>query len=504
MHRPPALMIQGTCSNAGKSLLATAICRNLTLMGFRVRPFKAQNMSLNAFVADDGEMGLAQAIQARACGISPDCRMNPLLLKPLGNATSELICLGKPHGTLTAKDFASFRPDLWSIVQKAYCSLAEEADIMVLEGAGSPAEINLREHDLVNMRMAHFAKAKVLLTCDIDRGGAFAALLGTMLLLQPDEQALVSGFIINKFRGDSTLLTPAMEEIRRRTNRPFFGIIPWIDAVDIPDEDSVSLSALKTKRAAPPNTLDIAFIKLPHLSNAQDLDSLRKEADVSLRPIESPETFGCPDLVILPGSRNTMAAMRFLTLSGLDQAIHAYARENPQHGMILGICCGMQLLGESIHDPFGMEEGCSIRGLNLLPLKTHLAKQKIQRKTQAISYPPLTPSPLPLFGQEMRYGQTSPSKEDILPLIRNENGEVLGFGRMDHDTIPILGTSLHGLFDADAFRAQLLKRLRDARGLPNHKTRHYDISPSIDRLAAIVDQAMPVKSLLALLGLQSS
>lgn len=377
--QPPALMVQGTCSNAGKSLLAAALCRLLARRGLRVAPFKAQNMALNSFVTSDGkEMGRAQVLQAAACGLAPDVRMNPVLLKPTSNTGSQVIVLGEPVGQMRVGEYLRYKPTAWKAVRRAYDSLAAGMDVMVLEGAGSPAEINLKAHDIVNMRMARHAGALVALVADIDRGGAFAALAGTMALLTRAERCRVGGFILNKFRGDASLLDPALSMLQRRTGKPFWGVVPMLENLRLPEEDSVSFKQGLTPglvsglHAGAPEAglLDIVVPDLPHLSNATDLDALRDEPGVRLRIVRSAEHWGAPHAVILAGSRNTVDDLRFLQRSGLAQCVRDFASQCQQlgRGAVVGICGGLQMLGAEIADPLGLEEGGCEPGLGLLPL----------------------------------------------------------------------------------------------------------------------------------------
>lgn len=388
---PPALMFQGTCSNAGKSLLAAALCRLLARRGLKVAPFKAQNMSLNSFVTPDGgEMGRAQVLQAAACGLPADVRMNPVLLKPTSDTGSQVIVLGRPVGRMRVGEYLRYKPEAWKAVRRAYRSLAAGMDVMVLEGAGSPAEINLKAHDIVNMRMARHAGAKVLLVADIDRGGAFAALAGTMSLLGRADRARVSGYILNKFRGDPALLDPALVAVARRTRKPFFGVVPMIPDLQLPEEDSVSfksgltpgLHAGSAPEARASEMLDIAVVDLPHISNATDLDALRAEPGVRVRVIRRPDEWGEPQAVILPGSRNSIADLRFMQATGLACAVRRFAEkcQDSGQGALVGICGGLQILGQRLGDPLGLEEGGEESGLGLLPLRTTLRAAKQLRR----------------------------------------------------------------------------------------------------------------------------
>ena len=498
-------MLQGTCSNAGKSLLTAGLCRLLTRQGFNVAPFKAQNMSLNSFVTlDGGEMGRAQALQAQACGLVPDVRMNPVLLKPTGDNGSQVLLLGKPHGQMRAKDYLTAKRNLWRTVAQAYRELAQGRDLMLIEGAGSPAEINLRKGDIVNMRMARFAGAKVLLVADIDRGGAFAALVGTLALLKRSERALVEGLVLNKFRGDASLLAPALETITARTGKPFLGTIPWLSDLGLPDEDSVSLKQGKAHLPATSGQLDVAFVDLPRISNATDLDALHAEPDVYLRPVRRAGELGQPDCLIVPGTRNTPDDMRHLRQRGLAQAICAYARTAlaTGHGCLVGICGGLQMLGHAIADPFALESGGSIEGLALLPLSTTLGRDKILRQTTAIVHPPLTDTPMPVSGYEIHHGQTCVTGGSCLSLITAGDGEVLGFGMADNaGCVRVMGTYLHGILDNDSFRHAFCQRLRASRGLPYRAPTCHNVGQALDRLADCLAKHLHLENILPPCGL---
>ena len=490
-------MVLGTCSNAGKSLIAKALCRMLRRLGLRVAPFKAQNMALNAAVTPDGgEIGRAQALQAEACDLLPDVRMNPLLLKPMGDHTAELVVLGKSSGILRAQDFATFRADLWEIVQKAYAELAGNFDCMILEGAGSPAEINLREHDLVNMRMALHAGAGVLLTADIDRGGAFAALVGTMALLQENERATVRGYILNKFRGDASLLAPAIREVEALTGKPFLATIPWIPKVLLPDEDSVSIQAASARHNPPADVLDVAVIQFPHISNSSDFDALASEPDMALRYVDRPAFFGSPDLVILPGSRTTADDCDWLFRSGLAELLLGYS------GHIVGLCGGFQIMGRTLSDPLG--EDCvfrmsTIKGLDLLPLATSFAKEKTLRTVCARMVHQGQNEALPVLGYEIHRGETIALGPDALPVCIGPDGDVLGYG-LRRDPLRVWGTYVHGIFDCDTFRNVFVNHIRRAKGLPSRAICPYRRREAIDRVADTVSQVLRVEVLQGLLG----
>ena len=510
---PPALMVQGTCSDAGKSLVTAALCRLFTRRGLKVAPFKAQNMALNSFVTLAGEeMGRAQALQAAACGLEPDARMNPVLLKPTSDQGSQVIVLGRPVGMMRVREYQAYKRKAWRAVCRAWAELSAGRDLMLLEGAGSPAEINLRRHDIVNMRMAAHAGARVLLVADIDRGGAFAALAGTMTLLSREDRRRVAGFALNRFRGDAGLLGPALEAVSRRTRRPFFGVIPMIPDLRLPEEDSVSFKLGKSPgidtgaASAPPGVLDVALIDLPHISNVTDCDALRAEPGLRLRAVRRPEELGAPHMVILPGSRNSMADMEFLRASGLADALCAHARSclARRRGMVAGICGGLQLLGGRIHDPLGLEAGAagarSVQGLGLLPLETGLAAGKTLRRTQGTALPPLAGGEFPVAGYEIHHGVSESRGAPVV--MRDAAGEALGWGLLDDTrSARIWGSYLHGVFDSDSFRHALLGRLRREAGLPPLAGATWDLGPELDRVADVVAASLDMAAIDALLGL---
>lgn len=526
---PPALMIQGTCSNAGKSLITAAMCRLLARRGLRVAPFKAQNMALNSFVTNDGkEMGRAQVLQAAACGLAPDVRMNPVLLKPTSNVGSQVIVLGEPVGHMRVGEYLGYKPEAWKAVRRAYRSLAADMDVMVLEGAGSPAEINLKAHDIVNMRMARYAGAHVALVADIDRGGAFAALAGTMALLTRAERARVGGFVLNKFRGDASLLDPALVMLQKRTGKPFWGVVPMLENLRLPEEDSVSFKEGLTpglrlgQASGGPGLLDIVVPDLPHLSNATDLDALRDEPGVQLRIVRHADQWGAPHVVILPGSRNTVGDLRFLRRTGLAALVQEFARSclGRGSGALVGICGGLQMLGAEIADPLQIEEGGCEPGLALLPLSTRLlAAKRLCRATGWADVCVAGPELQPVTGYEIHHGETSslngeisaqasePAAGDATPagmrvVMTDSGGRPLGWGRCDAGgSARVWGSYLHGLFDEDAFRHAFLRRLRHEAGLPPAPETAYSLGPELDRLADAVEAALDMPAILKLLQL---
>lgn len=504
-QKTPSLMIQGTCSNAGKSILAAAFCRIFLQDGFKVAPFKAQNMSLNSFVTEDGlEMGRAQVTQAAACKTAPDVRMNPVLLKPGSDIGSQVIVMGKPVGNMKVKKYVEYKSTAFEAVKNAYDSLSADVDVMVIEGAGSPAEINLKQHDIVNMAMADYAEAKVLITGDIDRGGVFASLAGTMDLLEPKERDLVCGFLLNKFRGDASLLTPALDFTLSHTGKPVLGTIPYIGTLGLPDEDSVSFkedlkkSGSEGKRK---DSVDIVCIDLPRISNFTDLDSLKGEPDVNLRVVDKPEDLGTPDAIILPGSKSTLSDLARLRESGLADAVVAMREK----AVIVGICGGFQMLGQFISDPDEVESGGSAEGLGLLALQTSMAPEKTLTRTTGMH----SQSKLEVVGYEIHHGKTEP----LLPTVRAAivpqgiSGGVpvskaLGFGSKSG---LIWGTYLHGIFDADEFRRWFVDSLRERKGLVKlgRVQSVFNMEEGLDRLAAVVRENVDMNAVYSALGLKS-
>lgn len=510
-------MFQGVCSNAGKSLLTAALCRLLARRGLRVAPFKAQNMALNSFVTDQGEeMGRAQALQAVACGLPADARMNPVLLKPTSHTGSQVIVLGRPVGRMRVGEYLRYKAEAWKAVRRAYDELCAGMDVMVLEGAGSPAEINLRAHDIVNMRMARHAGARVLLAADIDRGGAFAALVGTMSLLGRADRARVAGYVLNKFRGDASLLEPALTAVSRRTRRPFLGVVPMLEDLRLPEEDSVSfklgitpgLGAAEGGAARAPDCLDVVLVDLPHISNFTDVDALRAEAGVRLRVARRGDDLGAPDMAILPGSKNSIADMRFLRQSGLAAALRDYARRalREGRGVLAGICGGLQMLGRNIADPLRLEEGGSEPGLGLLALTTTLDGVKRLRRTRGLALAALAGEERAVTGYEIHHGRSEPcaaqTSPALTPLMTDHAGQTLGWGLLGADgAARVWGVYLHGVFDADDFRHALLNRLRRDRGLAPLAGSAYGLGPELDRLADVVEASLDMTAVCRLLEL---
>jgi adenosylcobyric acid synthase len=488
----PAVMLQGTSSNAGKSVLVAALCRILLQDGLRVAPFKAQNMSLNSFVTRDGlEMGRAQVTQAMAARTEPDVRMNPILLKPSSDTGSQVIVRGKSIGHLKVLDYVEYKRTAWESVRECYDSLASEFDIVVLEGAGSPGEVNLKQHDIVNMRMAEYAQSPVLLVGDIDRGGVFASFVGTWTVLEPWERALLAGFVVNRFRGDASLLGSALSITERYTGKPTYGVVDFLPELGLPEEDSVEFKETASlSRYSDSGDIEIAVIDLPHISNFTDFDALSFEPDVALRIVRPGDVLGNPDLVILPGSKSVAADLVRLRETRHIDGIMDYHRRG---GRIVGICGGFQMLGDVIRDPFGVEsKDGEIQGIGLLPCRTALEQEKTLKRTQAVQ----VGTGEIVHGYEIHHGQTEIG--DTIPWITNAD-EAVGVVSRDGR---VWGTYLHGLFDADGFRRHFLNELRVAKGLtPIATLTSYNLDVAIDRLADHVRDRLNMDEIYRLVGI---
>lgn len=450
------IMIQGTMSGVGKSLLCAGLCRIFHEDGFRVAPFKSQNMALNSFITKDGlEMGRAQAVQAFAAGIEPDVRMNPILLKPSSDTGSQVILHGEVQGELSAAEYFRRKKEFMPEIQKAFDSLANEFDIVVIEGAGSPAEINLKQNDIVNMGLAEMVNAPVLLVGDINRGGVFAQLYGTVALLDPHEQKRIRGLIINQFRGDEQILRPGLQMLEERVKKPVWGVVPYTD-VDLDDEDSVCerLSHHKAKRP-----LDIAVIRLPRISNFTDFSPLEAHPMMSVRYVSAQYQLGTPDLVILPGTKSTLADLKWLRETGLETLILRLAGQGIG---VLGICGGYQMLGQTISDPYGAEGGGTLRGLGLLPVETVFQTQKTRTRVTASGCGWFEGAFIE--GYEIHMGQTA--SQSTAPFCVLSDGRAEGAVNGN-----IMGTYLHGLFDSAQMVEQLADRLCTQKGIaPNSHT----------------------------------
>lgn len=474
------LMIQGTSSDVGKSILTAALCRIFVQDGLRVAPFKSQNMSLNSYVTPDGkEIGRAQGVQADACRIPATTDMNPILLKPKGDMTSQVVVHGKPHLDMDAKAYReSYLPLAEGIVKKSLARLRQNTDLVLLEGAGSPAEINLKDRDIVNMRMAEWADAPVLLVADIDRGGVFASIIGTLEILTPEERDRVKGFIINKFRGDVSLLRPGIDWLEQKTGKPVLGVVPYLSQLGIEDEDSASLDSKRVQNhkgradSEPDGTqkLDIAVLRLPRISNFTDLDPLYEEADVRVRYVSHLEEWGNPDAVIIPGSKNTSEDLLFLQSTGLAHKVMHHA-ENGKH--VVGICGGYQMLGENLIDPNQIESDHTILpGLGLLPLETEFITEKqtvrVEGRTRLFAAGSET---FDASGYEIHMGRTRFTGGEhpifqIRTIMQGQAGtptEWRNEGAKSRNG-RIWGTYVHGILHNDDFRRAWLNDIRLSKG----------------------------------------
>lgn len=488
------IMVQGTASSVGKSLVVTGLCRLFRRAGLRVAPFKAQNMALNSAVAvDGGEIGRAQSVQADAAGIDATVDMNPILLKPEGDARSQVVVLGRPAGSMGAAEYHARKPELRTVVREALARLRGRVDLVVIEGAGSPAEVNLKDRDIVNMDVAKAAGARVLLVGDIDRGGVLAAFVGTMMLLEPEERALVGGLLVNKFRGDLRLLEPGLAFLRERTGVPVAGVLPYLRGLRIAEEDSVSLDHRRRTRRAAPGELEIAIVRLPRISNYDEFDALEHEPGVVVRYVDRPEELRGADLVILPGSKSTASDLRWVRESGLgDEVVRRAARGEP----VLGVCGGCQLLGQALHDPEGVESAePELAGLGLLPIVTRFRREKTTARVRARAASALL-APLggdEVAGYEIHMGEVERLSGSPALRLLARNGAACDAedGAVSEDGA-VVGTLVHGLLEDDGLRAGLLARLRARRGLaapagPPIPRREAEYDRLADALAASLD-----------------
>jgi adenosylcobyric acid synthase len=481
------LMIQGTASSVGKSLMVAGLCRIFRQDGFKVAPFKAQNMALNSFVtAEGGEIGRAQAVQAEAAGIEPSVHMNPVLLKPEAEAYSQVIVLGKVVKNLKASQYYSYTPKLLTVIKESLNHLLANYDIVVIEGAGSPAEINLNKREIVNMRVARMAKAPVLLVGDIDRGGVFASIVGTLELLTKPEREFIKGIVINKFRGDLKLLKPGLDMLEKRTGKPVLGVIPYFRDIAIAQEDSIYLDERQTTPAN--GTLDIAVIRLPHISNYDDFDPL-EGTGCNVRYVAGPSEIGNPDLLILPGTKSTIADLIYLKQQSLAPVIIKLAQSGVP---IIGICGGYQMLGSSILDPEKVEsKHDKIDGLGLLEITTVFNSHKTttQVKARVAADVGLLKGVIDIdvTGYEIHMGQTQDRNcRPALHVLETPQGQAdYVDGAVSHNGL-IFGTYIHGLFHNAEFTRRLLNRLRQLRGLPATSASSINKQEMYDKLADVI------------------
>ncbi|HYS42794.1 MAG TPA: cobyric acid synthase, partial [Geobacteraceae bacterium] len=501
-----AVMIGGTGSDVGKSVLTAGLCRILKRRGLRVAPFKSQNMALNSAVTPEGgEIGRAQAVQAEACGIPPHTDMNPVLLKPNSDTGSQVIVQGKAVGNMAVKEYNAFKPEAFVKVRESFDRLRSRSDFIVIEGAGSIAEINLKAHDIANLRVAEMAGCPVILVADIDRGGVFAQIVGTLELLDPAERAQVKGVIINKFRGDPSLLSSGIDFVEKRTGVPVLGVVPYFSGFRLPEEDSVALERKangKWQRAK--GKITIGVVRLPRISNYTDFDALEREPDVELRYVETAGEVNGLDLLILPGSKSTTADLCYLQERWLFGAIREF------DGMVAGICGGFQMLGLRVLDPSGVESHiCEAEGLGLLDAETTMLEYKETHQAEA-SLSPAGTVVAPgcgatLSGYEIHMGETTVGPGSLpFATVTSRSGRAVEIadGAVSPDG-RVFGTYLHGIFDNDGFRTAFLNRIRRKKGL-DEKTAAVLTDDPFDLLAEHLERHLDMERLLAICGLAGS
>ena len=470
-----ALAILGTGSDVGKSRIVAGLCRLLSRKGVRVAPFKAQNMALNSFVTlDGGEIGRAQALQAQACGIEPTVDMNPILLKPESDSRSQVVVKGKVYEALDALVYFERKETLFNIIRECYARLAGEYESIMIEGAGSAAEINLRDRDIVNWPVVELADASVLLVADIDRGGVFAQIIGTLDLLAPHERRRVRGVIVNKFRGDLRLFEDGVRILEARTGLPVLGVVPYLRDLRLDQEDSLDLAHSRSVQFKPGLT-NVAVVLFPRMSNFTDFNVLAAEKDVALRFAASPEDLRGADVVILPGSKNTLEDLDYLLTSGFPAAVDSHVQLG---GELIGICGGYQMLGHEISDPKGLEGGGMSKGLGFLDVTTELDAPKICRQVRATSLLHNMEQNAPVRGYEIHMGRTSRGTTN--PCFRIEaseiwEGDATGDEGAASENGRVWGTSIHGLFDQAGFRRSWLNRVRGRKGLSSISPRESEL-----------------------------
>lgn len=489
-----SIMLQGTASSVGKSILTAALCRIFKQDGYRVCPYKSQNMSLNSYITKDGkEMGRAQVLQAYAAGLEPEAYMNPILLKPTSDKKCQIIVNGNVYGNSTAMEYHNLKTEFKGMLKTQFDELSKNFDIMVIEGAGSPAEINLRERDIVNMGFAELVDAPVLLVGDIDKGGVFAALAGTMLLLKDEEKKRVKGTIINKFRGDVEILKPGLKMLEDIINIDCLGVIPYFN-LQLEDEDGAVEFNRKNKSA-----IDIAVIKLPHISNFTDFDALKIEEDISVRFISKPEEFGKPDVLIIPGSKNTIDDLLHVRNIKLENSIKEFAKSG---GLTIGICGGYQMLGKTIKDPYGIESSLTeIQGMDLLDIDTILEKEKVTTKIKGKNLK----NGYDIYGYEIHmgiceYGSTAVPLFEINEKNQEKVQQKDGAIGINEN---VLGTYIHGIFDSVNFRQTVLNNIRKEKGLKEKISPVYENvrERELDKLADIVRKNIDMEKIYKIIGI---
>ncbi|HLC18718.1 MAG TPA: cobyric acid synthase [Thermodesulfobacteriota bacterium] len=493
-----SVMLQGTSSHVGKSVLAAALCRILGDRGLKVAPFKAQNMALNSFVTPGGgEIGRAQAFQAEAARVEPTVDMNPVLLKPTADSMAQVIIQGRIWANMSAVEYHAFKSRAREFVAESFSRLSEKYDVIVIEGAGSPAEVNLRENDIANMGVAELAGSPVVLVGDIDRGGVFASIVGTMELLAEGEKDRVRGFIINKFRGDLGLLRPGVDFLTRRTGVPTLGVIPYLNGMMLPDEDGVALESPGKVPRGDNGKVNIKVIRLPRISNFTDFDPLKAEPDVRLKFVENPDEIGKAAMVIIPGSKNTVEDLAWLKSKGFDAALRRF---HSRGGSVIGICGGFQMLGVSVEDPLRVESSVSrMEGLGLLDGVTVLKREK--KTFQVAAEAALAPGgpPVRVNGYEIHMGETK-SKARSFARIFERNGTAVDIpdGAVSGDGL-VWGTYIHGIFDNDAFRNEVIEGLE--KGCSARVSYARVKEEGIAALSRTVEENMDMKALLGIIGI---
>jgi len=494
------IMVQGTMSNAGKSLITAALCRIFARDGYTVAPFKSQNMALNSYITSDGlEMGRAQVMQAEAAGIAPAADMNPILLKPTNDKGSQVILNGEVMGYMDAMEYYTHKQELIPHILAAFRRLADAYDIIVIEGAGSPAEINLKDVDIVNMGMAALVDAPVLLVGDIDRGGVFAQLAGTAMLLDEEEKARIQAFIINKFRGDVEILKPGLSMLEGITGIPVAGVVPYM-RLEIDDEDSLSESLENTAFAG---SIDIAVIRLPRISNFTDFNALSLVPGVSVRYVSSTRELGMPDMIILPGTKNTMGDLKWLRQSGLEALITRFASGG---GPVYGVCGGYQMLGQTLDDPYGVEEGGRMKGIGLLAVDTVFEEEKTRTQAEgrvSIAEGIFAGIAEEFYGYEIHMGITS-RREGTAPLVEITRSLGEEVSRADGaQSGSVYGSYIHGIFDSEDFAKAVVTRLYEKKGLDPSEVAARDMKAfkesQYDELAKTVRESLDMESIYGML-----
>lgn len=495
-------MVMGTASDVGKSVIVTALCRLFANAGIRVAPFKSQNMSNNAAVClDGGEIGRAQAVQAEACGLEPTVDMNPILLKPESDRGCQVVIRGQARFQMNTREYSHYREQAWPEIASSYSRLAERFEVIVIEGAGGAAEINLRNRDVVNWTVADLADAPVLIVADIDKGGALASLVGTVALLTPSERMRVKGLIINKFRGDPALLYDGLEIIEQRTGVPILGVLPYSGNLEIPEEDGAGLRSGRKPSPDPPIAMGI--VVLPRISNCTDFEPFLREPDVSLQYVDSPSQAGALDVICLPGTKSTIADLAWLRSRGWEEFITAHQVAG---GSVVGICGGYQMMGKSIADPEHVEsELSSVTGLGLLDIETVFEGEKITARVKGIH----VMSGFAISGYEIHCGRIRRFGADAPFRVCSRNGGTLDeIEGAVYDDLRIFGTSIHGLFDAPRFRRHFLNRIRIRKGLEPLEVIEIEDAGAVrarayDRFSQLLKTHLDVSAIASLVGVSS-